>query len=602
MDSFPENAMIGLEVHMQLRTGKLFCRCGTEGKENGLSIIRDLKTTSGEAGIVDESAMTEESKKRRNLYLVTDNSCLLELDEQPPKTMSNEALSVAMAMAKSFNSSILDRISVMRKIVIDGSNTGGFQRTSIISFGGEIRGRNAISEISTICLEEDSCRKIEEKENTVTYSLERLGIPLIEISTKPDMKTPEEAMEIAKEIGNRIIVMGMLRKGADSIRQDVNFSMGYGRVEIKGVSKLSEIRDILLKEANRQKALHDAVENWKAMGGFGKIQFIRQDSIIETWNSKMVSRAIEDGNGVYISPLLNGKGFLKNGSYTIGREIADALKLIGINGIIHYDELPAYGLSAEDRDHIHGKVCKNERDSFLILLVRPGMEKNAGSLITQRLEKLFSLNFSETRAAFEDGTTRYMRPISGSGRMYPETDIPIIKTESVILDESGLTIPDSLENTVKQLSASTGLSMQDSESIIMKGLLPLFRKLSSMFEGKVISRILLQKIPEMEKKYGKTIPEDVLFELVKISSDRNYGRYSLEWAMEMMSCGKYSMEEILEGDLMKPLDEAEMKNYVKGAPPEERKNLKLLLKNMQDRYGRPIDMGILTEVLSSMKS
>ena len=408
-------------------------------------------------------------------------------------------------------------------------------------------------------------------------------------------------MEIAREIGNRIIVMGMLRKGADSIRQDVNFSMGYGRVEIKGVSKLSEIRDILLKEASRQKALHDAVENWKAMGGFGRIHFIRHDSIIGTWNSKMVNRAIEDGNGVYISPLLNGKGFLKNGSYTIGREIADALKLIGINGIIHYDELPAYGLSAEDRDHIHGKVCKNERDSFLILLVRPGMEKNAEALITQRLEKLFSLNFSETRAAFEDGTTRYMRPISGSGRMYPETDIPIIKTESVMLDETGLTIPDSLENTVKELSASTGLSTQDSESIIMKGLLPLFRKLSSMFEGKVISRILLQKIPEMEKKYGKTIPEDVLFELVKISSDRNYGRYSLEWAIEMISCGKYSIEEIQEGDLMKPLDEAEIKNYVKGAPPEERKNLKLLLKNMQDRYGRPIDMGILTEVLSSMK-
>ena len=245
MDSFPENAMIGLEVHMQIRTGKLFCRCGTEGKENGLSIIRDLKTTSGEAGIVDESAMSEESKKRRNLYLVTDNSCLLELDEQPPETMSNEALSVAMAMAKSFNSSILDRISVMRKIVIDGSNTGGFQRTSIISFGGEIQGKNAVSAISSICLEEDSCRKIEEKDNTVTYSLERLGIPLIEISTKPDLKTPEEAMEIAREIGNRIIVMGMLRKGADSIRQDVNFSMGYGRVEIKGVSKLSEIRDIL---------------------------------------------------------------------------------------------------------------------------------------------------------------------------------------------------------------------------------------------------------------------------------------------------------------------------------------------------------------------
>ncbi len=601
MDSFPKNAMIGLEVHMQIRTGKLFCRCGSEGKENGHSIIRHLKTTSGEAGIVDESARSEETKKRKIRYLITDNSCLLELDEQPPEIMNHEAMSVAMAMSKSFGSSILDRISVMRKIVIDGSNTGGFQRTSIISFGGEIRRKNAVSAISTICLEEDSCRKIEEKENTVTYSLERLGIPLIEISTKPDMKTPEEAMEIAREIGNRIMVMGMLRKGADSIRQDVNFSMGYGRVEIKGVSKLSEIRDILLKEAARQEALHDAVVNWKSIGGFGEINFTRHDSIIDSWNSKMVNKALEEGNGVYISPLLNGKGFLKNGKNTIGREIADALKLIGINGILHYDELPAYGLSAEDRDHIHGKICENEKDSFLILLVKPGMEKNAETIITQRLEKLFSLNFSETRAAIEDGTTRYMRPISGSGRMYPETDIPIIRTDTMMFKEDDLNIPDSLENTVKDLSASTGISLQDSESVIVKGLLPFFRKLSSLYDGKTISRILLQKIPEMEKKYGKTISDDSLLELVKTCGSRGYGRYSLEWAIEMISCGKYSVDEILGKDLMNPLEDGIIKDYVAGAPSEERKNLKLLLKNMQDKYDRPIDMGILSQILSKLQ-
>jgi glutamyl-tRNA(Gln) amidotransferase subunit E len=593
MDKFPENAMIGLEVHMQVNVGKLFCHCPPEGQETGFHVDRHLRTTSGEGGIVDISAKSEEMKNRSIRYLETSNSCLVDLDEKPPETMNRDALSVAMALGNSFGTMVLDRISVMRKIVIDGSNTSGFQRTSVVGFGGTIKGKSASSVITTICLEEDSCRKIEDGDSIVTYSLERLGIPLIEISTNPDMKTPEEAMEIAREIGNRIMIMGMLRKGADSIRQDVNFSMGFGRVEIKGVSKLTEMKNILVREAERQDALQEAVKKWKETGGFGDIDFKRNDQVVEKWSSKMILKALEEGKGVYISILKNGRGFLKNGRYTMGREIADALKLIGIRGIIHFDELPAYGINEDERDRILKYAGGGSKDSFLLLLVNPGREQDASLVIRERLEKLFSLNFSETRAAMEDGTTRYMRPLSGSGRMYPETDIPIIKVDRDLMETARELTPGTLLDALKMLQDKFGLSGQDAETIVLRGYMNTFSKLASSYDGKTISRILLQKMPEAEKKFGKTISLEELENIVSICSKNKYGRYSLEWAVDMISSGKMNLQKIMEGNTLMPLETETMGKYLEKVSSEEASNLSLLQKKISEEFARPVDMSML---------
>ena len=455
----PDNTMIGLEVHMQIDVGKLFCKCNTEGQLLEESFIRRLHSSSGEIGSKDISTYYEEARDRLFKYIVSENSCLVEADEEPPLEINRKALKAALAMSMAFSSSIMDRVSVMRKVVIDGSNTSGFQRTSLIGIGGEIKSGKALAGITTICLEEDSCRKVEEKANMVVYSLDRLGLPLIEISTSPDMKSAEDAMSIAREIGNRMLVMGLLRKGADAIRQDINFSMGYGRVEIKGVSKLSAFREILENEADRQKWLAEAVKRVKANGGFEKLEFSDVTPLLTDTDSKIIWKGLNDGKKIYATKLANFRGVMKTDHFRFGREIADALKQINIKGVIHYEELPAYGLTINERETITEYFSLKDNDSFLLLIIEPDKVQDASTVIKERIEKLLSLDFSETRAALEDNTTRYMRPLSGSSRMYPETDIPLIKIDEQILEEASEEIPEGLESFTNSISRKYGISI-----------------------------------------------------------------------------------------------------------------------------------------------
>jgi len=52
--------------------------------------------------------------------------------------MSREALESALMVALLLGSNVVDEVHVMRKIVIDGSNTTGFQRTSVLGLGGRL--------------------------------------------------------------------------------------------------------------------------------------------------------------------------------------------------------------------------------------------------------------------------------------------------------------------------------------------------------------------------------------------------------------------------------------------------------------------------------
>jgi len=178
-------------------------------------------------------------------------SCLVEADEEPPHAINEEALKIALAIAIALNSNIVDEIYVMRKIVIDGSNTTGFQRTAIVALGGMLKDEGVT--IQTIAVEEDAARKIDERTDQVTYSLDRLGIPLIEISTGPDIRSPEQAERVALKIGQLLRMTGKVKRGIGTIRQDLNISIKGGtKIEIKGVQKLELIPDIVRYEAMRQ--------------------------------------------------------------------------------------------------------------------------------------------------------------------------------------------------------------------------------------------------------------------------------------------------------------------------------------------------------------
>jgi glutamyl-tRNA(Gln) amidotransferase subunit E len=149
---------VGLEIHQQLATShKLFCGCPAElapEEEDEDEFTRRLRPTRSELGEIDPAALFEWRKGRRYLYKApVEHSCLVEADEEPPHPLNREALLITLGFAQALGSKPVDEVYTMRKIVIDGSNTSGFQRTSLIALGGSIEVEGKRIGIQTVVLE-----------------------------------------------------------------------------------------------------------------------------------------------------------------------------------------------------------------------------------------------------------------------------------------------------------------------------------------------------------------------------------------------------------------------------------------------------------------
>jgi Glu-tRNA(Gln) amidotransferase subunit E-like FAD-binding protein len=249
---------IGVEIHQQLDSHKLFCECPSELRSEAPDITakRNLYAVAGETGKIDAAAAYEESRKRTYFYEgYSDSTCQVELDEEPPHEINQEALDIALQISLLLNAKPLQVSQVMRKTVIDGSNTSGFQRTLIIAKEGYIKtGKKKIS-IPAIMLEEDAARRTAETPNSVTWRVDRLGIPLVEIATDPTIESGDEAKEVALKIGE-ILRACKVKRGIGTIRQDINLSIKNGdRTEIKGVQEPDLIPELVKKEILRQQMI-----------------------------------------------------------------------------------------------------------------------------------------------------------------------------------------------------------------------------------------------------------------------------------------------------------------------------------------------------------
>ncbi len=244
----------GLEIHQQLDTEKLFCNCPSVLRKDtpNFTVKRKLHAIAGESGYIDEAVKYHASLDRDFFYQGYDTTCLVELDESPPREINIKALKVAIQISLLLNANIFPITQIMRKTVIDGSNTSGFQRTVVIAYGGFVETSYGRVGIDSICLEEDSARIIQTEKGKAVYRLDRLGIPLIEIATSPDIKNPEQARETALQIG-KILRSCNVKRGIGTIRQDVNISVRNGkRIEIKGVQDPDLIKKSVEIEAKRQ--------------------------------------------------------------------------------------------------------------------------------------------------------------------------------------------------------------------------------------------------------------------------------------------------------------------------------------------------------------
>ena len=553
---------IGLEIHVQLGGRKLFCECPTEsdGTRYG-SIYRKLYLSTGEMGNYDPAAVYEKGRSRVFEYEISDNSCLVEYDEEPPHDVNSEALIKGLAVSQALNCRTVDVLEYMRKIVVDGSNTSGFQRTAIISFGGWVDTTRGRVRISTICLEEDSARKISDASAEVSYSLDRLGIPLLEIATEPDIVDGEHAVEVAKQIGDIILLSGWSRRAPESIRQDVNFSMGYGRVEIKGVPKLSVIRECLLYEKERQESLKEIADRLGNKWENG-IEFTEVTHLFAETGSKVIKKSLDAGMKVYASLLPGLNGYLKNGAYRLGRELADVAKLYGSGGIMHSDELPGYGVKDEVKS-LKDMLKPQAADGFFIIVSDEAHTDIIGREMNSRISKILRLDLSETRYADAQGETHYLRPLPGGERMYPETDIPNYPITQELVMRSREIVPKTREELIAEFCRKYGISRQEASSIIVNNLSGVIEDYASVLNnGKLAARLLLQVIPDLEKKAGKDINMADVRKLLTALAGRNAMKEEYERALDLLIVQSMPIDSILVSPEMKVMDEGELRKVI----------------------------------------
>jgi len=482
----------GLEIHQQLATKKLFCDCDSELSDEVLyRFERVLRPTQSELGEIDRAALEESLKHRRFIYEVTPNSCLVEADEEPPHELNREALEIALKIALMLNAQILDEIHVMRKIVIDGSNTSGFQRTALIAVNGYLETSFGRIGIPTICLEEEAARKIEEDDDKVVYRLDRLGIPLVEISTSPDMKSGEEVREVAARIGYILRATKKVRRGVGTIRQDINISIGEGRVEIKGASRLNMIPKWVNNEIERQKMLRDIARILQDRDAKVEEKIYDLTDIFENTESRIIKNTLKRGGKILGIKLIGFQGVLKNGNLRLGKELAENVRVLGVKGLFHGDELPAYGISEEEVEKIIRRLELGPNDSFVIIGEKEEKVRIALQKVIDRAKKALIGVPDETRAPKDDGSTVYLRPLPGGARMYPETDIPPIRISEEYIEKLKRELPPLPDERLEEL-VSMGINREIGWQLIRDGMDDVFEELCTKYgHPTVVARALI---------------------------------------------------------------------------------------------------------------
>ncbi len=467
----------GLEIHQQLDTKKLFCNCFSVLRQDtpDFTLKRKLHVVAGESGEIDVAAKHEAEKEKEFVYEGYDSTCLVELDEMPPYEINKESLEIALQIAIMLNARILPITQVMRKTVIDGSNTSGFQRTTLIAHDGWVITKSGRVGIQSICLEEDAARIIERKEGQTIFRLDRLGIPLVEIATEPDMKDAEQVKEVALYIG-KILRSCKIRRGIGTIRQDVNVSIRKGeRVEIKGFQDPAMMVETINSEIKRQSDL----------------------------------------------------------------------------------------------------IQKGER-------VKP-----------------------EVRNALPDGTTEFLRPLPGAARMYPETDLPLLKISRDMINHAKKNLPELREDIEKDLG-KIGLNEEMIKLLMKQEKVDEFKELLEIFdEPMFIAKLILvlpKEIASHEKKSTNEVEEiltkDVLTFVAESLRDKKISKEQIKLVLEKIVRGEEMNKAIKFEEKAGNIDEEILKIIKEKPGLSENAYMGLVMKELRGKVNAGEVMGIIRKLLN----
>lgn len=465
------------------------------------TLLRKIRAVAGELGRVDPAAAFEEARGQTFHYqLFPSSSCLVEQDEEPPTALNVEALDVVLQVAKMLDARVLDEVHVMRKAVADGSAVSAFQRTALVAVDGSLDTSQGKVQIATICLEEESAGIVEKTQGHATYRLDRLGIPLVEVATDASLKNGAHAREVAEKIGGMLRATGRVQRGIGSIRQDLNVSIAGGaRVEIKGAQELRDVADLVDFEAKRQQTLIDIRATVKRRG-FAGLAFGRPVDVSNVFAGAkpFLSKPLADGSValaykfMFLGGLM-GKELVPD--LRFGSEVSDYVKSkTGVKGIVHSDEDPGqYGLSSADFDTIAMALDCGSNDAWAAVVAPEGVAVPA---LKAAFDRAFLLEVpKETRRA-EGVTSRFMRPLPGAARMYPETDVLPVRVSSAVL--SKVRLPVSREER-KAHYVRLGLGEQLAEKLVRSYDGSLFDFLCQTADAKTVAWVLLDVKPQLRR-------------------------------------------------------------------------------------------------------
>jgi glutamyl-tRNA(Gln) amidotransferase subunit E len=447
--------MSGLEVHQQLRTrSKLFCRCpaGRRVERVDAEVLRHMRPTLSELGEYDGTALMEFKTRKEIVYLLERGTvCTYEMDDTPPFEIDREAVGIAVELAMLCELNLVSELHVMRKQYLDGSIPTGFQRTAMIGLTGAVPFRDAELgvdrelRIRQLSLEEDSCREVSDVGHRVTFRTDRLGMPLSEVVTEPDLLTPRELQAAGRLIARLARATGKVRRGPGAARQDVNVSVAGGRrVEIKGVPHHRGLPLLVHNEAFRQ------------------LNLLRVRAELERRDPGAGPLAVPDGAPPWeLSGLvIDASGILARSGHqplrqALGRgETACAVRLPGFAGLLGHPTQPGRSFASELADRVQVIACPahhpfmthSEADPATLgqrhwaevaralgadgddaIVVVWAARQDAATAAREILIRADDARVgvpAETRQAFADGTTGFERILPGPDRMYPDTDTP----------------------------------------------------------------------------------------------------------------------------------------------------------------------------------
>jgi len=604
---------VGLEIHQQLATNKkLFCNCTPiESDEYSIKFQRKLRVSKSELGEFDPAALFESTKSKTIMYYANhESSCLVEQDEEPPHELDTDARKIALIISSALKSNIFSEIYPMRKTVIDGSNTTGFQRTMLISQGGFYNAGKTKIGIQSICLEEDAAKILGEEGSIRKFGLERLGIPLVEIATDPFEVELTEIKKIALSLGRILRSTKKVKRGLGSIRQDVNVSIKDGNgvvIEVKGVQQLDQLEKVVEYEAKRQHGLLQISKKIQEKSW----EFTDEDKkditkLFSKCKSKIIQNAIKKNQriiAVSFKKMAGIFGFLPYEGIRLGKEVAELVRFFGIGGVFHSDELPNYGIEESDLEELRKFIKIKENDAFLILA---SPEEKIHTIVNQiilRIEHIRDHGIPiDTRLATQTGETKFLRPRPGSARMYPETDIPPIIITKEELSEAEKNIPKSWDNSIKEIETKYKINPQLAEQIFDSRYIGLFENIIKKINTNptFVASILCSSITNLERSGldSNLLKNEEISKLFQLLEKGEISKESIEIILENIMSGKSktvkeaientSIESVSEEDLEKIIEEIVEKN-------------ESIIKNQKERAMGPL-MGIVMKELRGKAS